>query len=119
MADRDGEVVLADADINHLVRVNGVEGVGLAVYKEAGANTVAVSASCARRSRRSRPIFPASVTEVTDEAALVEDAMAELQASALVGIALAIGVLFLFLRAAGPTVIVAPPSPYRCSRRCS
>ena len=38
-----GEVVLADADITHVVRVDGVEGVGLSVYKEAGANTVAVS----------------------------------------------------------------------------
>jgi len=38
-----GEVVMADADITNLVRVNGVEGVGVSIYKEAGANTVAVS----------------------------------------------------------------------------
>ena len=37
-------VALVDADVDHLVRVDGVEGVGLAIYKEAGANTVGVSA---------------------------------------------------------------------------
>ena len=107
-----GEVVLADADITHVVRVDGVEGVGLSVYKEAGANTVAVS-------RVVRDAFAAlaadlpglNVTMVTDEAALVEDAIGELQSSALIGIALAIGVLFVFLRSPGPIFIVATAIP--------
>ena len=38
-----GSVNLIDQDFDHLVRVNGIEGVGLAIYKEAGANTVEVS----------------------------------------------------------------------------
>jgi HAE1 family hydrophobic/amphiphilic exporter-1 len=107
-----GEVVLADADITHVVRVDGVEGVGISVYKEAGANTVAVS-------RVVRDAFAAltadlpglDVTMVTDEAALVEDAIGELQSSALFGIALAIGVLFVFLRSPGPIVVVATAIP--------
>ena len=37
-------VETVDAEIDHLVLVDGVEGVGVAVYKEAGANTVEVSA---------------------------------------------------------------------------
>ena len=53
-----GEVVLADADITHVVRVDGVEGVGLSVYKEAGANTVAVSRVVRDAFAVSRPIFP-------------------------------------------------------------
>ncbi|HJR71371.1 MAG TPA: efflux RND transporter permease subunit, partial [Gammaproteobacteria bacterium] len=107
-----GEVVLADADITHVVRVDGVEGVGLSVYKEAGANTVAVS-------RVVRDAFAAlaadlpglTVTTVADEAALVEDAISEVQSAALLGIALAIGVLFVFLRSLGPILIVATAIP--------
>jgi hydrophobic/amphiphilic exporter-1 (mainly G- bacteria), HAE1 family len=107
-----GEVVLAEANITHVVRVDGVEGVGVSVYKEAGANTVAVS-------RVVRDAFAAiaadlpglTVTTVTDEAALVEDAIGELQSSALIGIALAIGVLFVFLRSPGPIFIVATAIP--------
>ncbi len=38
-----GRVEMVDREIDHLVRVNGIEGVGLAVFKEAGANTVEVS----------------------------------------------------------------------------
>ena len=107
-----GEVVLADANITHVVRVDGVEGVGVSVYKEAGANTVAVS----RVVRDTFAVIAAdlpglTVTTVTDEAALVEDAIGELQSSALIGIALAIGVLFVFLRSPGPIFIVATAIP--------
>ncbi len=107
-----GEVTLADADITHVVRVNGVEGVGLSVYKEAGANTVAVSRVVREAFAEIAADLPGlQVTTVTDEAALVEDAISEVQSSALLGIVLAIGVLFVFLRSLGPIVIVATAIP--------
>ena len=107
-----GEVVLADADITHVVRVDGVEGVGLSVYKEAGANTVAVSRVVREAFAALAADLPGlTVTTVADEAALVEDAISEVQSSALLGIALAIGVLFVFLRSLGPIVIVATAIP--------
>jgi hydrophobic/amphiphilic exporter-1 (mainly G- bacteria), HAE1 family len=107
-----GEVVLADADITHLVRVNGVEGVGVSVYKEAGSNTVAVSRVVRDALAAISADLPGlTVTTVADEAALVEDAIGEVQSSALLGIALAIGVLFVFLRSLGPVVIVATAIP--------
>ena len=37
------DVSWADREISHLVRVDGREGIGLSIYKEAGANTVAVA----------------------------------------------------------------------------
>ena len=43
-----------DREISHLVRVDGREGVGLAIYKEAGANTVAVSETVRRGAGRPR-----------------------------------------------------------------
>ena len=107
-----GEVVLDDADITHVVRVDGVEGVGLSVYKEAGANTVAVSRIVREAFEQLRADMPGlEIRTETDEAALVEDAIADVQNAALVGIGLAVGVLLLFLRSAGPIVIVATAIP--------
>ena len=107
-----GEVVLADAEISDLVRVDGLEGVGLAIYKEAGANTVAVS----RVVRRALDGLAADLPQVevrliADEAALVEDAIRDVEGAALIGVALAVGVLVLFLRSAAPTLVVAAAVP--------
>lgn len=107
-----GEVVLADADITNLVRVDGVEGVGLSIYKEAGANTVAVSRVVRDAFEQLRADLPSlDIRTVADEAALVEDAIADVQSAALIGIALSVGLLFLFLRSIGPIVIVATAIP--------
>ena len=106
------EVEVADAEIDHLVRVNGREGVGLQVFKEAGANTVEVSRTVRTALEDLELDLPrVEVSMVNDDAALVEDAMADLQNAALVGIALAIVVLVLFLRSFGPTVVVASAVP--------
>lgn len=107
-----GKVVLADADIKHLVRVDGVEGVGLSVYKEAGANTVTVSRVVNRALTQLGADLPGlEIRHITDEAALVEDAIADVEYAALVGIGLAVAVLLLFLRSPGPIVIVAVAVP--------
>jgi HAE1 family hydrophobic/amphiphilic exporter-1 len=107
-----GEVSLADAEITHLVRVDGVEGVGLSVYKEAGANTVAVSRVVRDAFAELEADLPGvQVTTVSDEAALVEDAIGEVQSSALIGMALAVGVMFLFLRSPAPIVVISTAIP--------
>ena len=106
------EVALAHAEIDHLVRVGGVEGVGLQVFKEAGANTVAVSRTVrGALDDLERDLPNVRVSMVNDDAALVENAMDDLMNAALVGIALAIVVLALFLRSFGPTVVVASAVP--------
>jgi HAE1 family hydrophobic/amphiphilic exporter-1 len=107
-----GRVVLADADITHLVRVGGVEGVGLSVYKEADSNTVAVSRGIRQALEGIREDLPGvDVRFVADEAALVEDAIRDLEGAALLGIGLAVLVLVGFLRSAGPTLVVATAVP--------
>lgn len=105
-------VELADSEITHLVRVDGREGVGISIYKEAGANTVEVS----RTVRDAldgvmRDLPGVQVVIVSDEAALVQDAIGDVEQAALIGVALAVLVLALFLRSAGPTVIVATAVP--------
>jgi len=105
-------VVLGDAEIDHLVRVDGREGVGLAVYKEAGANTVAVASDVRAALERTRDDLPRiDVVPVADEAAIVVDAIQDVQRSALVGIVLAVLVLVAFLRSPGPTLMVGTVVP--------
>jgi len=106
------EVFLADKEIDHLVRVDGREGVGLSIYKEAGSNTVAVSRAVHEALDGLSADLPGvDVVVVADEAALVEDAIADVEGAALIGIGLAVLVLVLFLRSVGPTLIVATAVP--------
>ncbi|NIM02359.1 MAG: MMPL family transporter [Acidobacteria bacterium] len=105
-------VEFADVEITHLVRVDGVEGVGIAIYKEAGANTVEVSSTVREALEEIERDLPGvSFIIVADEAALVQDAIGDVEQAALIGVALAVLVLALFLRSLGPTVIVATAVP--------
>jgi len=106
------EVRLEDQEIDHLVRVDGREGVGLSIFKEAGANTVSVSREVREALEGLSEDMPSvRVHVVRDEAALVEEAIADLEKAAGLGIVLAVLVLILFLRSPGPTVIVASAVP--------
>ncbi len=107
-----GTVELVDREIDHLVRVNGVEGVGLAVFKEAGSNTVQVSATVREALVGLAEDLPSvELTEVSDDAALVVDALADLQTAAGLGVLLAVAVLAVFLRSAGATLVVTAAVP--------
>lgn len=107
-----GEVTLVDAEIDHMVLVNGVEGVGLAIYKEAGANTVGVSAEVAQALANLDADLPGVVVhEIADDAGLVTDALDDLQIAAGAGLVLAVLILALFLRSAGATLIVVAAVP--------
>lgn len=106
------DVVLEDEDITSIVRVDGFEGVGLFIYKEAGANTVSVSRIVRDSMQGLANDLPGiTASTITDEAALVEDAISGVQSAAVLGIILSITVLVLFLRSPGPIVIVAVAVP--------
>lgn len=101
-----------DRDISHLVRVDGREGVGLAIYKDAGANTVEVSRTVLDALQDLQADLPnVEVVLVSDEATLIRDSIAEAQDAALIGVVLAVLVLVVFLRSAGPTVLIATVVP--------
>ena len=107
-----GAVRMVDREIDHLVRVNGVEGVGLAIFKEAGSNTVQVSATVREALAGLADDLPGvELTEVSDDAALVVDALADLQTAAGLGVLLAVAVLAVFLRSAGATLVVTAAVP--------
>jgi len=107
-----GTVALVDREIDHLVRVNGIEGVGLAIYKEAGANTVAVSKTVrAAMVGLAEDLPGVELTEVSDDAALINTALADLQSAAGLGLLLAVVVLAIFLRSVGATLVIAAAVP--------
>ena len=107
-----GTVRVVDEEIDHLVRVNGREGVGLAIYKEAGANTVEVSAEVREALAGLGNDLPGvDVHEIADDAKLVNEALDDLKIAAGAGIVLAVLVLALFLRSMGATLIVATAVP--------
>lgn len=106
------DVIPGVVEIDHVVMVNGQEGVGLSIYKEAGANTVSVSQTItAAMTGLSEDLPDVEVHLITDNATLVVDALDDLRLAALVGIALAIVVLALFLRSVGATFIVSLAVP--------
>ena len=106
------DVQMVDEEIDHIVRVNGVEGVGLAIYKEAGANTVGVSRIVSDALAGLANDLPnVRLVGISDDAALVVDAVADLQVAAGIGIVLAVVVLAVFLRSAGATLVVAAAVP--------
>ncbi len=106
------EVSEEPQEIDHLVLVNGREGVGLSVYKEAGANTVEVARVIRSAIADVSDDLPnVEIYEVSDNAKLVVDALDDLQIAAGVGILLAVVVLIVFLRSAGATMIVGTAVP--------
>jgi hydrophobic/amphiphilic exporter-1 (mainly G- bacteria), HAE1 family len=107
-----GRVILTEKKISDLVLVDGEEGVSLSIYKEAGANTVNVSRSV----RQSIENLNADLKNiefriVSDEAAMVEDAISDVESAAVIGIILAVLVLTFFLRSLGSTIVVASAIP--------
>ncbi len=99
-------------EIDHLVLVNGREGIGLSIYKEAGENTVEVARTIRDAITNVADDLPGiEIHEVSDNAKLVVDALDDLQVAAGVGITLAVIVLVVFLRSAGATLIVATAVP--------
>ena len=99
-------------EIDHLVRVDGIEGVGLSIYKEAGANTVDVSKEVSRAIVDLADDLPSvKLVQINDDAALVNDAISDLQIAFGVGLVLAVIVLSLFLRSLGATLVISAAIP--------
>ena len=99
-----------------ITRLDGAESVELAVYKEGGTNTVAVSDAVAARVGELRADLQRvdpdlRLTVVTDQARYIRQAISEVLQTAFFGGLLAVVVLIAFLRSAVKTAIVAVAIP--------
>jgi HAE1 family hydrophobic/amphiphilic exporter-1 len=109
-----GSVTLATEDPRTLTRLDGAPGIGLVVYKDAGANTVAVTAAMEEAVTALSAEFPdLSLRVVSAQARFVNDALANLGQEIVLGGLLSLLVILLFLgdwRAALAIGLIVPLS---------
>lgn len=92
-------VTPASADPRTIVRLDGTAAVGLVVYKDAGANTVAVTKQLERTLDILRAEFPkVQIRLVAAQAKFVQDALSNLSQEIIAGGILSILLILVFLR---------------------
>lgn len=97
---------------DNIVRINGVRSIGLSVYKEMRYNTVKVAENITEKLTNIEKALPGyHFNVISNQATFINSAIGEVKDSALLGILLAVVVLYLFLRRAGVTLIIATAIP--------
>ncbi|MDR3219824.1 MAG: efflux RND transporter permease subunit [Dysgonamonadaceae bacterium] len=105
-------VAFENARPENIVRINGEKCIGLSVYKEMRYNTVKVVDEINRRLTLIGQALPGYEFKViTNQGTFIKQAIDELKQSAIIGVILAIIVLFFFLRRFGTTLIVSLAIP--------
>jgi HAE1 family hydrophobic/amphiphilic exporter-1 len=96
-----------------ITRLDGIEAVELAIYKEGDANTVAVARAVDSRLERIDEILPSNLalTKVYDQSTFIESAVDGVVNAGLIGGLLAMAVLYFFLRSFWTTVIISVSIP--------
>ena len=96
-----------------ITRINGIESVELAVYKEGDANTVQLASDIRERVEQLAKSLPpgSELKLVYDQSRFISSAIGEVREAAIIGGLLAILVLYLFLRDARATVITGIAIP--------
>lgn len=96
----------------NIVRINGKRSIGLSVHKEMRFNTVKVVDGITRQLEVIENALPGYHFQViSNQGTFINSAIGEVKSSALLGIILAIVVLFVFLRRMGTTLIVSLTIP--------
>jgi HAE1 family hydrophobic/amphiphilic exporter-1 len=106
----DVSFVLSEAE--NIVRLNGKRCIALEVFKEARYNTIDASADTHEQLEVLRQSLPGYELEVIqDQARFIQSAITEVEQTGLIGIFLAVLVLFVFLRRIGVTAIISIAIP--------
>ncbi len=105
-------IAVGNKEPANIVHFNGERCLGLAIYKETKFNTVrAVEQINEALADIERALPGYSIQQVTNQGRFISSAIGEVQNTALLGILLAVFVLFLFLRRIGTTLIVSVAIP--------
>ena len=100
-----------DRPVN-IVRINGERCIGLSVYKEMQQNTVRVVDQIRRQLSFIEHGLPGyNFKVISDQGTFIKQAIGEVKNSAILGMVLAVLVLFIFLRRIGTTLIVSLAIP--------
>ncbi|MDR1129470.1 MAG: efflux RND transporter permease subunit [Prevotellaceae bacterium] len=96
----------------NIVRINGERSIGLSIYKEMRFNTVNVVNEINRQLAVIEQALPGyNFRIITNQGTFIKTAIDEVKESAVIGIILAVIVLFIFLRRIGTTLIVSLAIP--------
>lgn len=96
----------------NIVRVNGKRSIGISVFKEMDFNTVKAVEGVQTSIDKIRKSLPGyEIRVISDQATFINNSIGEVKNSAILGILLAVVVLFVFLRRVGTTLIVAVSIP--------
>lgn len=107
-----GRVVDGYEDRESIARYDGAESVGILVFKESGANTVAVSESVHETLDLLRQQYPEFAVEIaSNQATFIDESISNVVQALILGGALAFAVLFFFLRDPRYPVAVALAIP--------
>lgn len=105
-------VTFENARPENIVRINGERSIGLSIYKEMRYNTVKVVDGVARQLAVIEQALPGYHFKViTNQGTFIKSAIGEVKDSAVLGIILAVVILFVFLRRFGTTLIVSMAIP--------
>ena len=108
-----GDAALDYAEERSAAYINGEPGVYLSIMKQSGANTVRVADTVYRRLDAIQKNLPQGITLniIQDETTQIRAMILELVNAAVMGIVLAVAVLFLFLRNVNSSIIVGLSIP--------
>ncbi len=105
-------VTFANKEPDNIVRINGKRCIGLSIYKETKYNTVKVVDQVRDALVNIQKALPGyELIQVNNQGKFIKSAISEVQESALLGILLAVVILFVFLRRIGTTMIVSIAIP--------
>lgn len=96
-----------------VTRLNGMEAVEIAIYKEGDANTVAAANAVKARMDRIQELLPSDMAfvKVYDQSEFIESAVNEVVNAGIIGGILAVIILYLFLRNFWTTIIISVSIP--------
>lgn len=105
-------VQFENARPDNIVRINGERSIGLSIYKEMRYNTIKVVDGVSRQLAIIEQALPGYRFQViTNQGTFIKNSIGEVKDSAVMGIILAVVILFLFLRRFGTTLIVSLAIP--------
>jgi len=106
------KVTVVNKDPETIVTLNGKRCIGLSIYKEPHYNTVKAVDQLNEAFESITKALPGyKFTEIKNQGTFINDAIGEVKSSAIIGIILAVIVLFVFLRRVDTTLVVSIAMP--------
>lgn len=105
-------VYIADKMAESIVRLNGEECIGIEIYKERDFNTLKATNEIVKEVENLRKAMPQyNIMVVNNQGEFIDQAIGDVKNSALLGMVLAVIVLFIFLRRVGTTIVISLAIP--------